>query len=613
MKSIFRTKTLIALAAAVAAASTAVNQAQGQPVPSPQAEAVMPSDIVPGSPLAEVIKMLRAGVDANTIKSYIFNCQNSFNLDADKIAFLRDMGVTSDLINALMDRDKVLYAASVTPPTAQATVAVPAPDVAVAPAPPDAAMAPPAAEITADYFNGALSPYGSWVEVEGYGRCWRPTAVNYNTAWSPYCDNGHWVYTEYGWYWDSDYSWGVTFHYGRWFRNPRFGWCWYPDTVWAPSWVAWRSGGEYCGWAPLPPFAEFRAGGFFYRGASVAVDFDFGLGADCFVFMSPEHFCDRHPRSFFVPHERVINVYHQTTIINHYSVVNNTIVNHGFGPDRIAAATHHPIEVVHVGSLANAGSQGWRGAGYGHTQGSAGFGNNAGHNGGSAGHTGGVDPGYSHTGQSEGQGGHPGGTAGSMGTGGHPGGMAGGMGAEGHPGGTAGGMGAGGHPGGMAGGMGAEGHPGGTAGGIGAEGHPGGFTGSQGSGLSGHPGGFTGSQGSDPSGRPGGFTGGGTAGNSGIPGGRPGGFTGGGTAGNNSIPGGRPGGFTGGGTAGNNESAGGHPGGFTPNGNASQGHTIAPSTGSGNAQLQGQAHNAGSANNAANNGQNNNSKKDPNK
>jgi len=371
MKSLFYTKTLIALAVAVAATTSGVNRAQGQPAPPASAEAALPAGIVPGSPLADVVKMLQAGVDANTIRGYILNCQNPFNLDADKIVSLKDMGATSDLINAMMDRDKALYAASVTPPPAPAPVAVPAPamapppDASVAPAPPEASMAPPPTEITVNYFNDALTPYGSWVDVEGYGRCWRPTAVIYNAAWSPYCDSGHWVYTDYGWYWDSDYSWGVTFHYGRWFRNPRFGWCWYPDTVWAPSWVAWRSGGEYCGWAPLPPFAVFRPGaGFFYRGVSVGVDFDFGLGADCFVFMSPDHFCDRRLRSYCVPRERIVEVYHQTTIINHYDVNNRTIVNRGFGVERITSVTHHPIEAVHVSALANAGRQGWRGEGF---------------------------------------------------------------------------------------------------------------------------------------------------------------------------------------------------------------------------------------------------------
>ena len=370
MKTRFYTQTLIALAVAIAAAACAVSQAQEQPIPPPAGDSALPANIVPGTPLAEVVKMVQAGVDAGTIRTYVVNSQSAFNLDADKIVFLKDEGVPTDLVNAMMERDKYLYAATVTP--------APAPVTEVASA---ADTAPPPAEVTVNYFNDTLTPYGSWVDVEGYGRCWRPTVVNYDVSWRPYCDRGHWVYTDYGWYWDSDYSWGTTFHYGRWFRHAHFGWCWYPDTEWAPSWVTWRSGGEYCGWAPLPPLAVFRPGfGFFYRGASVALDFDFGLDANCFMFISPDHFCDRHPRSYFAGPARVTQIFHQTTVINNFNVNNHTIVNHGISVDHISSVTHHPIEPVHVGALPNAGRQGWRGEGFDRTGQHGVAGNNAGRN-----------------------------------------------------------------------------------------------------------------------------------------------------------------------------------------------------------------------------------------
>lgn len=344
-------KTLIAVA--VIAAAGQFGQAQDASAPD-----TLPADIAPGTPLAEVVKMVQAGVAADIIQNYVANSSSAFNLDADKIIFLKDEGLSSALINAMLARDKVLYAGSLAPAPAQAptSAVVSAPDTA-----------PPPTEVTVNYFNDTLTPYGSWVEVEGYGRCWRPTAVIYDAGWRPYCDRGHWVYTDHGWYWDSDYSWGVTFHYGRWFRHDRFGWCWYPDTVWAPSWVTWRSGGEYCGWAPLPPLAVYRPGvGFFYRGGRVAVDFDFGLDANRFVFVASEHFGDRHPRSYSAPPERVTQIFNQTTVINNYNVNNNgnnhTIINHGIPVEHISGATHRPIEPVHVASLPNAGRQGWHGA-----------------------------------------------------------------------------------------------------------------------------------------------------------------------------------------------------------------------------------------------------------
>ena len=354
MKTRFYTKTIIALAVAAAAAAGAVSQAQEQPIPPPAGDSALPADIVPGSALAEVVKMVQAGVDVGTINSYIVNSPNAFNLDADKIIFLKDEGVPSDLINAMLGRDKLLYASTVAPPPAPVSDAAAAPDTA-----------PPPAEVDVNYFNNTLTPYGSWVDVEGYGRCWRPTVVIYDSSWRPYCDRGHWVNSDYGWYWDSDYSWGMTFHYGRWFQHSRLGWCWYPDTVWAPSWVTWRSSSDYCGWAPLPPLAVFRpGGGFFYRGVSVGIGFDFGLNAGCFTFLSPGHFYDRHPRYYSVEPQRARQIFQQTRVINDFNVHSRFMVNRGIPVEHINSVTHHPIEPVHIGSLPNAGRQGWRGEGF---------------------------------------------------------------------------------------------------------------------------------------------------------------------------------------------------------------------------------------------------------
>src|SRR5206468_1232576 len=131
------------------------------------------------------------------------------------------------------------------------------------------------------YFHESLAPYGSWVSVPEYGMCWQPTVVVVNPGWRPYCDRGRWVYTDCGWYWQSDYSWGwAPFHYGRWHNDLRVGWVWVPDRVWGPSWVCWRQSDAYCGWAPLPPAARFEVGvGLVFNHGHVGTSFDFGLNA----------------------------------------------------------------------------------------------------------------------------------------------------------------------------------------------------------------------------------------------------------------------------------------------------------------------------------------------
>ena len=114
-----------------------------------------------------------------------------------------------------------------------------------------AAVRSPGAAVDVSYFYDALSPYGRWVEYGPYGWCWSPD--NVALGWRPYSD-GEWVYSDFGWTWCSSEPWGwAAFHYGRWAFDPSYGWLWVPGTVWAPAWVAWREGGDWVGWAPLPP------------------------------------------------------------------------------------------------------------------------------------------------------------------------------------------------------------------------------------------------------------------------------------------------------------------------------------------------------------------------
>jgi hypothetical protein len=308
--------------------------AQIQPASDDSAQPVvpdtLPADILPSSQLAQVIKLAQAGVGESIILTYINNSAGTFNLTSDQIIYLKDIGLPDDAVTAMMQRDQQLGAtAAQTPPS---TI--------------EAATVQPVA-VTQNYFYDTLSPYGGWVDVEGYGRCWRPTVVVYDSSWQPYCNHGHWVYTDAGWYWVSDYSWGeCAFHYGRWFHDARFGWCWWPDTAWAPSWVCWRYSDDYCGWAPLPPRCVYREGvGIVYNGAVVSAGFDFGISVNFFTFVPTRNFCDPHPERFRVSHDRAPVIYNQTTIINNFNVNSrdHTVINAGIAPERITAVTRTPV------------------------------------------------------------------------------------------------------------------------------------------------------------------------------------------------------------------------------------------------------------------------------
>jgi hypothetical protein len=214
------------------------------------------------------------------------------------------------------------------------------------------------------YFYNDLKPYGAWVTIEGLGWCWQPREVALSPGWRPYCNSGHWVWTDAGWCWQSDYPWGwAAFHYGRWRLHERCGWVWAPDTLWAPAWVAWRVYGDQCGWAPLPPGADCDVRfGLRFNGVSVGLSFGFGLGPEHFTFIGLRDFQERDLERRRLPAAEVAKIYSRTTIINS-RVVNNAIVNRGIAVERVTAATHKPIQKVVIrdmpaGSARPSGMQG---------------------------------------------------------------------------------------------------------------------------------------------------------------------------------------------------------------------------------------------------------------
>jgi uncharacterized protein DUF6600 len=326
--------------------------AQTEPAPPPNtnpssdnapASSTLPPDIDPNSPLAQVVSLAQAGVEQSVILNYINNSTDLFNLDSNKIIDLNDLGVPTEVINAMMQHDQQLEQSGAAP--AQPPQPVSTTETAAQPA-----------EVTVNYFYNTLAPYGAWVDVEGYGWCWRPTVVIYDTGWQPYCNNGHWVYTDHGWFWMSGYSWGwAAFHYGRWFRIPRYGWCWWPETTWAPSWVCWRYNNDYCGWAPLPPHAVYQPGvGFIYQGRAVGVEFSFGLGAGAFTFVRTRDFCDPQPWHHRIEAGEAEHIYDHTTPFHKidFDRHDQTIINPGIPPHDITAVTKqeiHPVAVHYEG------------------------------------------------------------------------------------------------------------------------------------------------------------------------------------------------------------------------------------------------------------------------
>jgi hypothetical protein len=332
---------------------TAHAQTPGAPVPGVPAQpsVAAPVNLSPGA--AEVVRLAGSGVGDDVVLAYIQNSQAAFNLAADDVLYLKDIGLSPQVTSAMLSHDSALRNQAQQYAPAPAVQAAPTPAATVTPATvvtaqPVVAAAPAyvtSAPAEVSYFYNDLSPYGTWVSLEGYGWCWQPRTVVISPAWRPYCDGGNWVYTDAGWYWQSTYSWGwAPFHYGRWYQHPRCGWVWTPDRVWGPAWVTWRTGGDFCGWAPLPPHADFDVRlGWRYNGVSVGASFDFGLGINAFAFVAFGDFGYHDLGHRRLPPERVTTIYRQTTIINNYEVHNNTIMNRGIPVERVSAASRAPV------------------------------------------------------------------------------------------------------------------------------------------------------------------------------------------------------------------------------------------------------------------------------
>jgi len=319
--------------------------------------------------LQEVVTLSREHMSDDVITAYVRNSGKSYTLSADQIIYLNSQGVSQHVISTLLETPPA-PSVSAQPQPPPAPTPGPAPTPMQAPQPPVAAMpqpgAPPppaetppltppegvpAADVNYDYFHAQLAPFGTWVQVSGYGWCWRPdAAIVANPNWRPYYDMGQWVYTDNGWFWQSDYTWGdIPFHYGNWVLDPAVGWVWVPGYVWGPSWVFWRHAEvDACiGWAPLPPGAVFVDGGWIFNGVHVGVDFDFGLGANFFVFVGYDHFHDGffrmrgHEYAFHEPRERVDVFYHRSVLRNDFRQdERGRLINDGIGRDRVERLTH---------------------------------------------------------------------------------------------------------------------------------------------------------------------------------------------------------------------------------------------------------------------------------
>src|SRR5213080_1835680 len=177
------------------------------------------------------------------------------------------------------------------------------------------------ADVSVDFFYNNLSG-GNWIEVEGYGYGWQPDVAVSDPNWRPYAD-GYWAYTDYGWIWFAG-----------------------TDLDWGPAWVSWRTGGDYIGWAPLPP----RGPGIVYEGQPIGarVDIEFDIGPEYYNFIDARFIGEPVLRDrIFAPSQNVTYI-NNTVNVTNITVQNNVVYNYGPDYNVLSARASRPIQRLKI-------------------------------------------------------------------------------------------------------------------------------------------------------------------------------------------------------------------------------------------------------------------------
>lgn len=197
-------------------------------------------------------------------------------------------------------------------------------------------------DVSIDFFYDNLGDGGNWIEAGDYGYCWQPSVAVSNTSWRPYSD-GYWAYTDVGWTWVSyeDFGW-ATYHYGRWMRLRGRGWVWVPGREWGPAWVSWRTGGDYVGWAPLPPR---RAGEYWdERPITARVDIDFDIGPAYYNFIDIRYIGEPVLRERIFAADQNVTYITKTVNVTNITYTNSTVYNYGPDYDTVNRYSTRPVQ-----------------------------------------------------------------------------------------------------------------------------------------------------------------------------------------------------------------------------------------------------------------------------
>src|SRR5256885_15056774 len=144
MGNFMNTKMWMGLFAA-AALSAAPVWGQAPPPPGGQVAEAPP----PGKPenavqvnispaAAEIVRLAESGLGDEVVSSYVTNSQTAFNLSADDIVYLKDVGISEAVISLMMSHDRQIRESGPPPVTAQTPPPAPVPQPNEVVTPPNA-------------------------------------------------------------------------------------------------------------------------------------------------------------------------------------------------------------------------------------------------------------------------------------------------------------------------------------------------------------------------------------------------------------------------------------------------------------------------------------------
>jgi hypothetical protein len=68
----------------------------------------LPPSVRPTAPVAELSKLADSGVEEGVMLAFVTNSTSTFNLGAEEIIYLNDIGVPSAVVTAMIQRDQTV-------------------------------------------------------------------------------------------------------------------------------------------------------------------------------------------------------------------------------------------------------------------------------------------------------------------------------------------------------------------------------------------------------------------------------------------------------------------------------------------------------------------------